>query len=152
VLHLAKGESLATIVADLTDAQHIPSTSFDCVILTQTLQFIYDVRAALATIYRILKPGAVVLATVPGISQISRYDMERWGHFWSFTTLSAQQLFEEAFPGANLTVEAYGNVLAATAFLHGLAIQELKQKELDHWDPDYQVVITIRAMKPAAGR
>jgi hypothetical protein len=34
----------ATIVGDLTRADHIPSDSFDCVNLTQTLQFIYDVR------------------------------------------------------------------------------------------------------------
>jgi glycosyltransferase involved in cell wall biosynthesis len=152
VLHVTKGDSKATIVADLTDAHHIPSTSFDCVILTQTLQFIYDVRAALATIYRILKPGGVVLATVPGISQISQYDMEQWGHFWSFTTLSARRLFGEAFRGSHVTVEAYGNVLAATAFLQGLATQELKQKELDHRDPDYEVVITVRAVKSSAGR
>lgn len=148
VLHVTAGDPKATIVADLTDANHIPAASFDCVILTQTLQFIYDVRAVLKTLYRILKPGGVVLATFPGVSQISRYDMDRWGHFWSFTTLSARRLFEEAFPAANVKVEAHGNVLAAIAFLHGLATQELRQAELDHHDPDYEISITVRAVKP----
>ena len=78
--------------------------------------------------------------------------MERWGHFWSFTSLSALRLFEEVFPESNVAVEAYGNVLTATAFLHGLVTQELKQKELDHRDPDYELVITVRAVKPTVGR
>jgi glycosyltransferase involved in cell wall biosynthesis len=150
VLHVSEHNVHTTIVADLTCADHIASNTFECVVLTQTLQFIYDSRAALKTLYRILKPGGVVLGTVPGISQISRYDMERWGHYWSFTTLSTRRLLEEVFSAGNVNVGAYGNVLAATAFLHGLATQELKQKELDYRDPDYEVVITFRAMKPEA--
>ncbi len=149
VLHLEAGNPNGTIVGDLTCADHIPSDSFDCVILTQTLQFIYDVPAALRTVQRILKPGGVVLATVPGISPISRYDMERWGHFWAFTTQSARRLFEEVFPVTHIRVEAYGNVLAASAFLYGIAYEELQQKELDSCDPDYEVIIAVRAVKPA---
>jgi glycosyltransferase involved in cell wall biosynthesis/SAM-dependent methyltransferase len=147
VLHVTGADGPATIVADLTDASNIASASFDCVILTQTLQFIYDVRRALATVQRILRPGGVVLATLPGITQISRYDMERWGQFWSFTTLSAQHLFAEVFP-MSVQVEAYGNVLAAVAFLHGLASHEIGRAALDHGDPDYQLIIGVRAAKP----
>src|SRR5688572_24736020 len=88
ILHPEKGNPAATIVADLTCANHIPTYSFDCIILTQTLHLIYDPRAALATLYRILKPGGVLLTTVSGISKISREDMDRWGHHWSFTTRS----------------------------------------------------------------
>jgi ubiquinone/menaquinone biosynthesis C-methylase UbiE len=54
VLHAAAGNTTATIVADLTRADHIPSETFECIILTQTLQYIYDVRAAIGTLYRIL--------------------------------------------------------------------------------------------------
>ena len=61
-----EGNPQATIVADLTDAPHIPDDTFDCAIVTQTLQFVYDVRAAFATLHRILAPGGVLLATVPG--------------------------------------------------------------------------------------
>jgi SAM-dependent methyltransferase len=143
-----QGNSKATIVADLTCADHISPDTFDCIILTQTLQFIYDVQAALKTLYRILKPGGILLATFAGISQISRWDMDRWGHYWNFTTLSAQRLFEESFPAATVKVEAYGNVLAAVALLNGLATQELRREELDHHDPDYEVLITVRAVKP----
>jgi glycosyltransferase involved in cell wall biosynthesis len=148
VLHVSEGEPKVTIVADLTRPDNLPSDTFDCIVLTQTLQFIYDVRAAIRTVYHILKPGGVVLASVPGISLISRYDMDRWGQYWSFTTLSTRRLFEEVFPSSNLTVEAHGNVLAAISFLHGLATQELGQKNLTYQDPDYEVIITVRAVKP----
>ena len=151
VLHVAPDNPNATIIADLTCADHILSEAFDCIILIQTLQFIYDVRAALKTLYRILKPGGILLATLPGISQISRYDMDRWGEYWRFTTLSARRLFEEVFPPENVRAEAYGNVLAAIAFLHGLAAQDLRREELNYRDADYEVLITVRAMKPGAG-
>lgn len=147
VLHAVKGNSSATIIANLAEAENIPSGIFDCIILTQTLQFVYDLPAAVNHLYRILKPGGILLATVPGISQISRYDMDRWGEFWRFTTQSAQRLFEHEFTPANIDVRAYGNVLIAVALLHGLAVEDLKTEYFEYQDPDYQVLITIRAMK-----
>jgi SAM-dependent methyltransferase len=151
VLHVSEDRPEVTLIADLTHADHIPALTFDCVILTQTLQVIFDLSAALATVHRILKPGGVVLATVPGISKISRYDMERWGHYWSFTTHSCRRLFEAFFPAANVAVGAHGNVLVAISFLHGLANEELHPKELGYVDPDYQLLITARAVKPKDG-
>ncbi len=149
VLHIAPHHPGATVTADLTCADHLPSDTFDCVIFTQTLQFIYDVRAALRTLHRILKPGGVLLVTCHGISQIARWDMDHWGEYWRFTTLSARKLFTEVFPASSVTVQAHGNVLVAMAFLHGLVSEELRQEELDYFDPDYEVLITIRAVKPA---
>ena len=140
----------ATIVADLTDACDVPSDVFDCIILTQTLQFIYDIRAAVGTIHRVLKPGGTLLATCHGISQISRYDMDRWGEYWRFTSLSCRTLFKEFFPEDHLIVQTYGNVLAATAFLQGLTAQELRREELDYHDPNYEILLGIRALKPSS--
>jgi SAM-dependent methyltransferase len=154
VLHVERRPE-ATVVADLICADDIPSETFDCVILTQTLQFIYDVRLALRTVHRILKRGGAVLVTVPGITSmhgISRYDMDRWVCFWSFTSLSVRRLFEEVFPPDGVSVDAHGNVLAAAAFLYGIAAEELRPRELDAQDPDYEVVLTVRAVKaPSRG-
>jgi SAM-dependent methyltransferase len=150
ILHAEAGHPTATLVADLTNAAHLPDAMFDCIILTQTLHLIYDTRAALATLHRILKPGGVLLATVSGISKISREDMDRWGHHWSFTSRSARRLFDEFFAPPHVHVEAHGNVLAAISFLHGLASNELKPAELDFADPDYEVLIAIRAVKEAS--
>ena len=147
VLHVVAGNPVATIIGNLSNADHIPSNTFDCLILTQTLHLIYDVPAALETIYRILKPDGTLLATFPGISQISNDEWaDNW--YWSFTTLSARRLFEEIFPKANIKMETYGNVLAAAAFLQGLAAKELTPEELDYLDPNYELLITVRAKKP----
>jgi glycosyltransferase involved in cell wall biosynthesis/peptidoglycan/xylan/chitin deacetylase (PgdA/CDA1 family)/SAM-dependent methyltransferase len=146
VLHVTEGNPMATIVGDLTRAGHIPSDSFDCIILTQTLQLIYDARAALQTLHRILKPDGVLLATFPGITQIAR---DEWAASWCwhFTTLSARRLFEEVFARSHVQIECYGNVLASTAFLYGLAVDELDKEELDYRDPDYELLITVKAVK-----
>ena len=148
VLHVV-GTPQTTIVADLTSGENIASERFDCVICTQTLSFIYDVRAAIRTLHRILKPGGVLLVTLPGgIHPISRFDMEHWGDYWRFTSLSARLLFEEIF-GKNIQLKAYGNVMAATAFINGLAVEDLRSQELDYCDTDYEVSIAVRAIKPA---
>jgi glycosyltransferase involved in cell wall biosynthesis len=151
VLHPTTGNPNATIVADLTSADHVPGDTFDCIVLTQVLPFILDVQAAVRTLHRLLRPGGVVLATMPGISQIVRYDMERWGDYWRFTSLSARRLFECGFPEGEVRVETHGNVLAATAFLQGLSSRELRPDELDHIDPEYEVLITVRAVKGPGG-
>jgi SAM-dependent methyltransferase len=155
VLHVPPGTEEATIVADLSEGDNIPSDTFDCIILTQTLHLIYEPRAALLTLRRILTPGGVLLVTVPGISQVSVDEWaEQW--YWSFTMLALKRLLAETFAPESITpepisVESYGNVLAATAFLQGIASAELNRAELDVRDPCYQVVIAARAVK-AAGR
>ncbi len=137
----------ATIVGDLTDADHIPSDTFDCIILTQTLHLIFDVRRALQTVYRILKPKGVLLATFPGITPIDHGEWaDSW--YWSFTMRSSRRLFHDVFPPARCHIEASGNVLVATAFLYGLAVEELRREELDYHDRRYEVLITARALKP----
>jgi hypothetical protein len=98
-----------------------------------------------ATIRTLCRDGGTALVTVPGISQISRYDMERWGDYWRFTELSARRLFADAFGERNVDVVAYGNVLAAVALLHGIAAEELSEEELSSFDPDYPVIIGVVA-------
>ncbi|MGW5521888.1 methyltransferase domain-containing protein [Gordonia sp. NPDC003950] len=141
----------ATYVDDLTDAPSVPSNTYDCIILTQTLQMIFDLPSAIRTIYRILKPGGVLLCTAPGISQIAD---PVWNStwYWSFTELSANRLFGLAFPPGNVDVRTRGNVLSATTFLYGMAEGELRRSELDVVDPEYPVIITIAARKGDLGQ
>lgn len=136
-----------TIVADLTNGEHIPSDTFDCIICTQTLQFIFDVSAATRTLHRILKPGGTLLLTLPGISQLDTYDSGRWGEYWRFTNWTAQRLLEPLFPADRLTIGTDGNVLAAASFLYGLVVRDLRRDELEYNDPVYPVLITARAIK-----
>lgn len=147
VLHAVPGNPRATLVGDLATGEGIPKEAFDCLILTQTFLVIYEVRSAVANAYATLKPGGVLLATFPGISQISRADMDRWGDYWRFTSASARRLFGDVFGPENVTVETHGNVLASCAFLYGIAAEELKETELNFRDQDYQLLITVRAVK-----
>jgi SAM-dependent methyltransferase len=141
----------ATIVADLTAADHVPSDSFDCIICVQTVQFIFDIQSALRHLHRMLKPGGVLLLTTHGISQLDSTAVHRWGEWWRLTTRSAQRLLDESFGSGEVEVEAHGNVLAAIALLHGITTAELKRDELDYHDPIYELLITARAVKGTTG-
>jgi SAM-dependent methyltransferase len=149
VLHAPPGSESATVTADLADAPGIADASFDCVIATQTLTYVYDVAAAAATLERILAPGGVALVTLPGIAKIARPEADQWGDYWRFTTDSARRLFDDAGFAA-VGVTAYGNVLAATAMLHGLAADEIGAAKLDDRDRDYEVLIGVRAVASSA--
>ncbi|MFN0123378.1 MAG: class I SAM-dependent methyltransferase [Blastocatellia bacterium] len=149
VLHVDPGNPLATFTGSLTDIPEIPSEAFDCVILTETLYLIYDFRAALCTIERILKPGGALLITFPGTNhQICHAEARMWGDYWRFTTWSAQKFLGEFFGDANVKTTSFGNVLVAISFLHGLAAEELTRQELDYNDDDYQMTVAARAVKP----
>jgi SAM-dependent methyltransferase len=137
----------ATIVGDLAAPTTLPADRFDCVICTQTLMCIYDVRAAIANLHRSLRQEGVLLMTVAGISRTLRPEIERDGDFWRFTSLSVRRLLEEFFPADAIKVQTYGNVRAATAFLYGLAAEELSPAELDLHDKDYEVIVAARAVK-----
>jgi hypothetical protein len=58
-------------------------------------------------------------------------------------------MFEDAFGPDSVRVEAFGNVLAATAFLHGIAAEELTEEELLHRDRDFETLIAVRARRGA---
>jgi SAM-dependent methyltransferase len=147
ILMATEGNPQATIVGDLTEAPQIPSDAFDCAIVTQTLQFVYDVRGVIATLHRILAPGGVLLATMPGITKISPPEDEEYGEWWHFTARSAQRLAEEAFGVGNVEARSYGSVLSAAGFLYGLAASDLSPDELTAHDRLYEVIVGVRAVK-----
>jgi SAM-dependent methyltransferase len=150
ILHTVAGDPSATLVGDLCTGDGLPTKAFDCVILTQVLHVLPDPAAAVRTLQRILKPGGVVLATVPGISQVSRWDTDRWGDYWRCTEMAVRHLFSPVFPPDETTLSSHGNVLVAAAFLYGLADSELREDELDHVDADYPLMLTVRAALPSA--
>jgi glycosyltransferase involved in cell wall biosynthesis len=148
VLHADEGNPKSTIVADLSAADDLGSDLYDCIVFTQTLQFIYDVRAAVRTLHRLLRPEGVLLLTVPGTTQSGPDEFaDSW--YWSFTTRSVHRLLREVFAENDFEVEAHGNVLAAVGLLHGLAVEDLQQSDVERGDPDYEVVVAARAVKGA---
>ena len=146
VLHVHSRNPAATIVGDLADAPQIADGTFDCIVVTQTLHLIYDVDLAVATLHRILRPSGVVLATFPGISQLSGDEWSRtWS--WGFDSRLARRLFATCFGEHNVTVEAHGNSLAAAAFLQGLATVDLNPAQLDADEAGCELLVAVRAVR-----
>jgi peptidoglycan/xylan/chitin deacetylase (PgdA/CDA1 family) len=147
VLDVDPVNARATVIADLSRADVIVEASYDCFILTQTLGVIYDVAESLRHAVRVLKPGGVLLCTLPAAGRIS-YEEGLDGDYWRFTEASVRRLFAQVLPAGTFEVTGYGNVLACTAFLYGLAPHELAAAELDTVDPYFPVVYSVRAVKP----
>jgi len=146
VVHPTPGNPNATFVGDLVTGENIPTETFDCVVMPQTLHLIYDIHAVVRTVHDALMPGGVALATVPGIAPINRFDQGMWGEWWRFTADSARRLFADVFGDKAVEVEAFGNVLVATAFLYGYAVHELTEAEVNHRDDDYHFLLGVRAV------
>lgn len=148
ILHVDSRNPQATIIGDISVAGVLPPDTFDCIVLTQTLHLIFDMPAAVAALHRALAPGGTLLCTVPGITPV---DGDEWGAtwYWSLTEAAAHRLFAPVFGPGHCTVSSYGNVYAATAFLHGLAAEETDEAKLAPHDPRYPVIVAICATKPA---
>ena len=144
VLNLDHSNPKATMIGDLADPATLPKGKFDCIILTQTLHLVFDMAAALANVRRALKPGGVALVTVPGITRVEPGPGYEW--HWSLTQDSLRRLMEASFDPAKTEFAAYGNLFAATAFLHGAAVEEVPRRKLDRFDPLYPVVVAARAV------
>lgn len=147
VLDIDASNPAATFIADLAAADAIPSDTFDCFILTQTLQYVFDLQAAVRHVHRVLRPGGTVLCTVPSVSRIGRRYLDN--EYWRFTAASSSRLFREAFGDEAVEVRARGNVLASVAFLMGMASEELSERELESDDVFFPLVVTIQASKAA---
>lgn len=141
-----------TIAGDLAQPGTLPEAAFDCIIFTQTLQYIYDARAGVAMLYRALKPNGVLLATVPAIAPMGDRPghpdkPDVWPWYWTFTPAALRRLLEDQFGQNAVAVQAHGNVFLAAAFLYGLAIEELDLSELNVDDPRYPILVAARAIK-----
>lgn len=141
IIHI-NGWGKDAIKGDLATGEGIPENMFDAAIITQTLMFIYDVESAARNIYKMLKKGGTALITVSGISQISRYDADNWGSFFSFHEEAVKRLFNPIFGEKNVIVNTYGNVKTAIALLYGLCSEELSASDFTVNDEDYPVIIS----------
>jgi hypothetical protein len=145
VLDINPANTHATIVADLGEADSLPEQRFDCVIFTQTLHLIPDMATALANVWRAIAPGGVLLLTVPALG---RHDTRKGFHHdrWRVTKTGLEWLLTR-LPDARADSTTYGNVLSCTAFLYGLAAEELHPEELHVKDPAFPLIVAARVRK-----
>ena len=147
ILSVEPANPKAAFVGDLACSEVLPEAAFDCIVLTQTLQYVFELRAAVANLYRALKPGGILLVTAPSVK--SQIDGSKWGAtwYWWFTAAAMRRLLSECFQARDVAVSTSGNILTATAFHFGLAFEELELHELEMADPEFPLLITARAIK-----
>jgi SAM-dependent methyltransferase len=141
------GNKHATIIADLRVAGSLPPARFDLLVVTQTLQYVERPEQVIGVCMEALRPGGSLLLAVPALTAHDRHEPLE-GDYWRFWPAGLLHALQRAAPEARHVVTAYGNLVAAIAFLHGLSAEELERDELDHHDPVYPVVICARLDKP----
>jgi SAM-dependent methyltransferase len=118
----------ATIVADLSSPDALAGRSFDCIVLTQVLQYTPDPVAAMSNILNALAPDGHALITVPMVQRVA--PSVEGPDYWRFTSDGLERLIELATPDAEADVRPAGNLVTSVASLFGLG----------GWDVDTDVL------------
>jgi SAM-dependent methyltransferase len=148
VLDIDTTNPLATVFADLDEPDSLPAERFDCIIFTQTLHLVPDMRTAVANVWRALAAGGVLLLTVPAIG---RHEARKSFHHdrWRVTKTGLEWLLA-GVTDAPADVTTYGNVLSCVAFLYGMAAEELREEELQVFDREFPLIVAARVAKERA--
>ncbi|SBO44885.1 glycosyltransferase [Cyanobium sp. NIES-981] len=149
ILDINQNNGLATVIADLCDPPpDLLPDHYDCIVITQVLQNTKDPLAAIRTLRAITRPGGVILCTCPAISRVSPVAEEQEHWYWSFYIPTVRLLFQQAgFRPADLLIDTWGNLRVTTAFLWGLAQEDLTEADYRVQDPGFPLITTIRATK-----
>lgn len=133
---------------NLETGEGVEDGLLDCLILTQTIQMIFDLNAVAKNIRRLLKKNGVALITVSSISPISMKDYEQWGEMWRFTEQSIRKLFiNNGFRDCEIETRAYGNMKVAIGFLYGLCKEDFTVEDLDYYDKQFPLTISCKIIK-----
>ena len=146
IIHKETDNPNATIIADLTQPNDIPSNTFDCIICTYTLHIIADLDYMIRELHRILKPGGVLLVSVPDITVNYYQDYE----LWRFTAKGLHLVLAKSFGDENVTVKTYGNSVTAAGELRGLSTPDFTKAQLNYHDPRYALAVCARSIKNPA--
>jgi SAM-dependent methyltransferase len=143
VLDIDPSNAAATVLADLDEPGSLPVEAYDSFLFMQTLQFLAHPEVALANAWSALRSGGTLLLTVPAVSKVER----ELPDYWRFTPAGLRELLGRICPSEQIEVQGYGNVLAACAFLLGLAAEELRKRDLAMNDPDFPILSCARVEK-----
>jgi hypothetical protein len=122
-----KSNPKSSFVGDLTTARHLPADSFDCIIMTQMLQYVYDLYGLSLLFIAFAGREACCLPlcqAFPGMAFLLING-----------AMAVARLFNERFPASAIEIEPQGSVRGASSLLQGLASDELERAKLDYKDP-----------------
>ena len=143
ILDIDYANKEANLHGDLRSLDKIPDNTYDCIILTQVLQYIDNTSSAISECHRILKPGGTLLITVPAMSRLDPKAPE----CWRFTSNGLSFILDPIFKKEKVDIKVYGNVLTGLGFWVGQSTEEFSIKELDYFDPMFPILITARVTK-----
>lgn len=146
IAHVNRSDTCYTKI-DLGTGEGVIDELADCIICTQVLQYVPNLKSAFSNIYRMLKPNGVALISVPGIKSISLQDDDNWGDRWSFTVRSVKELCMTIVDQESFSVESFGNVKVTIAYLYGLCVEDLKIEDFDYLDTQYPFLICAKIKK-----
>ncbi len=147
IVDIDRSNEQATRYCDLCEPGSLPADAFDCIVFTQTLQYLADLDTAIENLWRALRPGAVLLLTVPAASRVAPVD----GDYWRFTPAGLAVMLRDRLPAeALVTTSGRGNSFAVAAQVVAASVEDVGRPSLVANDPAYPVVAMARVVKPAA--
>ncbi len=132
---------LANIHADLRNMPQVKSNTYDCVVITQTYNVMDDFESGIKEVSRILKPGGVVLVTVPVLSPGWNLKV----NFWRFGEKGLKSVFGKYFK--TVKVQGLGNQKACEYFWVGMATNDMTKMELEKQDDKYPLIYGVVGIK-----
>lgn len=144
VVDIDSSNPQATIVADLHELAGVEDDTFDCVVVTNTLQYLRDPKQGIEQLHRVLKVGGSLLVTFPALGKVE----EGATDYWRFMPDGVRALFEDDAWISDMTT--YGNALMGVALMTGMATKDVPARAWTDKDPDFPCTIGLRAVKRAA--
>ncbi len=138
-----KAHDDVTLVGDIQCIPQIADATFDCIVCTQVLLLIPDLFAAMREMHRILKPGGILLLTLPHVA-LTMPRKEFPNDYWRFTEDSVRLLLA-AFSEVRITV--HGNSYAAFYFANRIVVEDLTPADLDWTDTRFPLHVNAYARK-----
>ena len=128
----------ADIYADLEDEATLPDMKFDCIVATQVIMYMYDIERCMRNLRRMLKPGGMLILTVPGFAA------HRQGHVMmaTFTEDFLKQLCMSTF-GNHDNFRYYGNLEYVLYMLFGVKKNPYEKPTVNEYK--YSLVLGITA-------
>jgi SAM-dependent methyltransferase len=148
VVDIDPSNQAATVVGDLCQSATLPPDAYDCVILTQTLQFLQTPDAAIGNLWRSLRAGGTLLITVPCAARVDHELAD--SDLWRWTPVGLRRFVERYCDGPVVHVEAGGNLVATLASTLGLAVEDLRDEDLAEDDPVFPIVACVALTKPTS--